>query len=154
MNEEVKLLTVRIKPLVDDVAALHGIKFGPKTSDVLSRFYEHDETARFIFDFFVTASTNYQNCGGFILTNPHQLEKIHSDPPGRGKELNDNRIFAFALEGDGSFFCFGLGSRKFYNVDFCPWIGEEDPWHACLSNTWTTLEFCEYFEMEYAQNNQ
>ena len=61
VNEEVKLLTVRIKPLVDDVAALHGIKFGPKTSDVLSRFYEHDETARFIFDFFVTASTNYQN---------------------------------------------------------------------------------------------
>ena len=118
----------------------------------MQRFYGHDDTALYIFNSFVTVSTAYQNCGGFVLTNPEHLETIYAEPSTRGDELVKNQIFVFALEGDGSFFGFGLQSRTFYNFDFSDWIGEELPWDACAAGHWTTLEFCKFFEQEYAEN--
>ena len=151
-NQEIELLSAEIKPLVDKMAKRHGIVFEPKSSELLSQFYENDETARYLFDAFVTVSTPDQSCGGFAITNTEQLEAIYADPPDRGNELIENRIFVFALEGDGSFFGFGLESRKFYNFDFSPWIGEEEPWNECVSEDWNTKQFCEYFIEQYELN--
>ena len=153
MNEEIQLLSTKVKPSVDELSHERKIGFHPKSSDVLRQFYEDDETAKYIFDSFVTTTTAYQNCGGFVLTNTEQLEKIYYDPPSRGQELVNNKIFVFAIDGDGSFFGFGLESRKFYQFDFSPWIGEEDPWDECLSNEWDTQSFCDFFEEEFKTNS-
>jgi hypothetical protein len=141
-----------VKPLVDAVAKLHGIAFQPKSSDLLRRLCGNDDTAQYIFDSFVTASTAYQNCGGFVLTNSEHLEAIYAEPSTRGDELLENQIFVFALEGDGSFFGFGLQSRIFYIFDYSNWMGEELPWDECVAENWTTQEFCKFFEQEYGEN--
>ena len=152
MNEEIDLLKTEVSPLLAELAQQYSIEFSAKSSDVLSQFYEKDETAKFIFESFVTSSSVCQSCGGLTLTITDELEKIYADPPLRGKELTDNRIFVFAIDGDGSFFGFGLDSRKFYHFDFSPWIGEEDPWNECLSAEWDIEGFCEFFAIEYAAN--
>ena len=152
MNEELDLLKTEVSPLLAELAQQYSIEFSAKSSDVLSQFYEKDETARFLFDSFVTSSSVCQSCGGVTLTVTEELEKIYADPPLRGKELIENRIFVFAIDGDGSFFGFGLDTRKFYHFDFGPWIGEEHPWNECLSNEWDTEGFCKFFAVEYAAN--
>ena len=153
MNEETKQLEARVKPLVAEVAKSQSIDFEPKSSSVLRQYHEHDETARFIFDSFITTSTSYQNCGGFVLTNPEQLEQYYAESSSRRNELIDNKIFVFALDGDGSFFAFGLETRKFYHFDFSPWVDDEAKWNECLSEESDTNGFCDFFEEEFAANS-
>ena len=57
-----------------------------------------------------------------------------------------------ATERDGTFYGFGLESRKFYNFYFADWVAEEAPWDECIYKEWGFEEFCEYFVKEYAIN--
>lgn len=117
MKHEIELLDSQIKPVIDELAK-GSFDFGPEPSELLAQFYDQDETAKYLFDSFVAANANYENTGVFVITDAHQLEKIYIDPPSRGKELIENRVFVFAIDGDGSFFGFGINSRMFYHFDF------------------------------------
>lgn len=152
MREEIELLSTKIKPLVDQRAQECGIVFEPKSSQFLSQFYDEDETARYLFDSFVAATPTDRGFGGFSIVHAERLESIYSDPVARGKELVENRIFVFATEGDGSFYGFGLESRKFYNFYVADWVAEEAPWNECIYGEWGFEEFCEYFVKEYEIN--
>ena len=149
MNHEVDMPNTRVVPIVNALAKEYSVEFSPKRSDYLSRFCEHDETAKMIFDSLVTVSHVDFSCGGISLTTASQLEETYRFTPSREKELLDNNIFLFAIDGDGSFFGFGLGNRQFYHFDFGPWVEEELPWDQCCSDQWDTKGFCDFFVKEH-----
>ena len=147
VNHACSFLTVAVAETV-------GVTLGASCEDApphLKKYVTTDATAKFIFENF--AASEYMQTGAFIVASPTFLDELNTRFEERDGELAENELFAFAGEGDGSFYVFNIRDRSVHLIDFAQWCSPGRNWERCCLESWNSISlFCDRCRDHWAED--